>query len=78
MTSTEKRIVRECEKLQNRIAELEYATIPVQVWRVRCCYPSTSVVVLVKGKTTDDAVEAARKQRIGKGADSYVVLGVVD
>lgn len=73
--SLHRHLTRQLAQLEARIAEASILALPVVVWRVRCVYPSTSVVVKVKGKTTDEAVDAARHHRLGKGADDYVVIG---
>jgi len=73
--SEQARLIRQLAILQAKIAGLEYATSPAVVWRIKCVFPCTSLVLKIKAKSTEDAVHAARRSRYGKHAVEYVILG---
>jgi hypothetical protein len=49
--------------------------VRIVVWRIRCVFPCTSLVLKISAKSSEDAVHAARRSRFGKHAVEYVVLG---
>ena len=70
--------MRQIAELEERIRLAEAKDQPIRVWHVKCGFMSTSVILKIKASDQDEAIGKARKQRSGKGAESFTIVGVED